>query len=539
MSDNKSSWKWSRRDILKGLSGIPFLGTVWWAGASFSKNIQKEKSKILESLNIDAVLPPPTGSMSGDPVRVGIIGFGIRGNQLFRALGFATKSWLSDMKESVSANPQDTRLNEFLDQENLNVKLTAVSDVFDVQAEIALDSFNTDTNQIRRYRTYEEMLDSGNVDAVIIATPDHWHAPIAIAALHADVHVYVEKPMTHNITETYALRVATLNSKTVLMLGHQHRQTQSFLTAQDIINKNVLGHVSLIQANTNRNSDNGAWQYHIHEKASPQTIDWNLFLGNAPNVSFNKEHFFRWRKWWAYGSGLSGDLMTHDYDRINCVLNMGIPKSVITSGGIYTHRDGRNVPDVMQINMDYPDFSTGSTQEQGKEKGMTLVYSATLGNQYDRNTILMGHDGTMHLGNRLAVYIDPRSTRFADLLEDNNIDVSVPVYEYDPAAGELDGITSATSRYFANKGLLWTYRDGKRVDSTFLHLREWLSCIRNGGKPSCGIKEGFEEAITAHMGSLSYKLGRRIEWDAGKEEIVSVPGYDLDEVLLANVERVA
>lgn len=539
MSDNKSSWKWSRRDILKGLSGIPFLGTVWWAGASFSKNIQKEKSKILETLNIDAVLPPPTGSMSGDPVRVGIIGFGIRGNQLCRALGFATKSWLSDMKESVSANPQDTRLNEFLDQENLNVKLTAVSDVFDVQAEIALDSFNTDTNQIRRYRTYEEMLDSGNVDAVIIATPDHWHAPIAIAALHADVHVYVEKPMTHNITETYALRVATLNSKAVLMLGHQHRQTQSFLTAQDIINKNVLGHVSLIQANTNRNSDNGAWQYHIHEKASPQTIDWNLFLGNAPKVSFNKEHFFRWRKWWAYGSGLSGDLMTHDYDRINCVLNMGIPKSVITSGGIYTHRDGRNVPDVMQINMDYPDFSTGSTQEQGKEKGMTLVYSATLGNQYDRNTILMGHDGTMQLGNRLAVYIDPRSTRFADLLEDNNIDVSVPVYEYDPAAGELDGITSATSRYFANKGLLWTYRDGKRVDSTFLHLREWLSCIRNGGKPSCGIKEGFEEAITAHMGSLSYKLGRRIEWDAGKGEIVSVPGYDLDEVLLANVERVA
>lgn len=539
MSDNKSSWKWSRRDILKGLSGIPFLGTVWWAGASFSKNIQKEKSKILETLNIDAVLPPPTGSMSGDPVRVGIIGFGIRGNQLCRALGFATKSWLSDMKESVSANPQDTRLNEFLDQENLNVKLTAVSDVFDVQAEIALDSFNTDTNQIRRYRTYEEMLDSGNVDAVIIATPDHWHAPIAIAALHADVHVYVEKPMTHNITETYALREATLNSKAVLMLGHQHRQTQSFLTAQDIINKNVLGHVSLIQANTNRNSDNGAWQYHIHEKASPQTIDWNLFLGNATKVSFNKEHFFRWRKWWAYGSGLSGDLMTHDYDRINCVLNMGIPKSVITSGGIYTHRDGRNVPDVMQINMDYPDFSTGSTQEQGKEKGMTLVYSATLGNQYDRNTILMGHDGTMQLGNRLAVFIDPRSTRFADLLEDNNIDVSVPVYEYDPAAGELDGITSATSRYFANKGLLWTYRDGKRVDSTFLHLREWLSCIRNGGKPSCGIKEGFEEAITAHMGSLSYKLGRRIEWNAGKEEIVSVPGYDLDEVLLANVERVA
>ncbi len=539
MSENKSSWKWSRREILKGLTGIPFLGTVWWAGAGFSKKIQDKKSKILESLNIDAVLPPPSGSMSGDPVRVGIIGFGIRGNQLCRALGFATKSWLSDMKEATSVNPRDTRLKEFMDQENLNIKLTAVCDVFDVRAEIALDSFNTDTNQIRRYRTYDEMLESGNVDAVVIATPDHWHAPIAIAALQANVHVYIEKPMTHNIAETYILRETTLNSKAVLMLGHQHRQTQSFLTAQDIINKNVLGHVSLIQANTNRNSDNGAWQYPIHEKASLQTIDWNLFLGNAPIVPFNKEHFFRWRKWWAYGSGLSGDLMTHDYDRINCVLNMGIPKSIVTSGGIYTHRDGRNVPDVMQINMDYPDFSTGSTQEQGKEKGMTLVYSATLGNQYYRDTILMGHDGTMQLGNRLAVYIDSRSTRFAELLNEDKIDTSVPVYEYDPAAGELDGITSATSRYFANKGLLWTYRDGKRVDSTFLHLREWLSCIRNGGKPSCGIEEGFEEAITAHMGGLSYKLGRRIDWDAEKEEIVPVPDYNLDEVLLADVERVA
>ena len=79
--------------------------------------------------------------------------------------------------------------------------------------------------------------------------------------------------------------------------------------------------------------------------------------------------------------------MTHDYDRINCVLKMGIPKSVITSGGIYTHRDGRNVPDVMQINMDFPDFSTGTSQEAGKEMGMTLVYSATLGNQFSRPTI--------------------------------------------------------------------------------------------------------------------------------------------------------
>lgn len=173
---------------------------------------------------------------------------------------------------------------------------------------------------------------------------------LRLPSLHyrLESHVYVEKPMTHKIAETYALREAARNSKAIFQVGHQHRQTQSFITAKDIIKKKVLGHVSLVQANTNRNSDNGAWQYGIHEKASPQTIDWDLFLGNAPKVPFNKEHFFRWRKWWSYGSGLSGDLMTHDYDRINCLLEMGMPRYVTASGGIYAHRDGRDVPDVFR-----------------------------------------------------------------------------------------------------------------------------------------------------------------------------------------------
>jgi hypothetical protein len=229
--------------------------------------------------------------------------------------------------------------------------------------------------------------------------------------------------------------------------------------------------------------------------------------------------------------------MTHDYDRINCILKMGIPNSVTASGGIYTHRDGRNVPDVFQVNMEFPDFNTGTSQEPGKEKGMTFVYSATLGNQFDRPTIMMGHDGTMEVGNSLTIYTDPRSTRYASMIQANKIDPDVPIYQYDPASGGLDGVTSATAKYFANKGLLWTYRDGKRVDTTFLHLKEWLSCIRNGGTPSCDINAGFEEAISAHMAGVSYKLGRRIDWDPQKGEIVEIPGIDLDEVLLLDKEK--
>jgi predicted dehydrogenase len=241
------------------------------------------------------------------------------------SLGFATKGWIEKMGEAAAQNPDDQRLADYLAQDDQNVRLAGVCDVFDVHAvhaEEALDSFNTETNSIRRFRTYEDMVANPEIDAVVIATPDHWHGPMAIAALEAGKHVYLEKPMTHNIEETYRLREAARNSKGVIMIGHHQRQTQSFLTAQDVIRKNVLGHISLVQVNTNRNRDTGAWQYPIHEDASPETIDWNQFIGSAPMVPFNKEHFFRWRKWWAYGSGLSGDLLSHDYDRINCVLHV-------------------------------------------------------------------------------------------------------------------------------------------------------------------------------------------------------------------------
>lgn len=509
--------KWTRRDILKGLGGLPIAGGIWWAGAAHSVLNTKERSEILEQLNIEPTITTGLPAIGGKPIRVGIVGFGIRGTHLCRALGFASKP----TSENIETRKE------------LNVQLVAVCDAFDVRAENAKEWFSTDDIKVKRFKTHQEMIRSGDIDAIIIATPDHWHAPIAIDALEHNIHTYVEKPMTHTVEETYRLREAAEKSKALLMVGHQHRQTLSFKTAQDVVNKGTLGHVSVIQTNTNRNSGNGAWQYNIHEKASEQTINWQQFLGTAPQIPFNKEHFFRWRKWWAYGSGLSGDLLSHDYDRLNCVLNMGIPDSITASGGIYTHNDGRNVPDVLQVNMEFPEFSTGSSQEKGKEQGMTFIYSATLGNGFNRPTILMGHDATMELGNRLTVWPDRGSTKYSKLLKAKKMKPSVPIYQFNPGANIPDAITSATSQYFADKGLMWTYINGAKVDSTFLHLREWLSVIKNGGVLSCGIKEGFEEAITSHMTGLSYKLGRKIEWDKTNQIIKPIEGIDFDAELLS------
>ena len=525
--------KFTRRDALKGLGGIPLMGAVWWAGAANTVAKKKERTAILEHLNIQPSLPTAVPGIGGEAVRIGIIGFGIRGEQLCRALGFATNEWKEEMRLEAEMNSKHSALKDFEAQDKLNVKLTGICDIFDYRANMALKSFNTNDNKMERFHTHQEMIRSGKVDAVVIGTPDHWHAPMAIDALENNIHVYLEKPMTHTVEETYRLREAACNSKAVFQVGHQHRQTLSFQTAKEIIQKGTIGHISLIQTNTNRNDDNGAWMYDIHPDASPQTIDWEMFLGSAPKVPFNKNHFFRWRKWWAYGSGLSGDLLSHDYDRLNCVLNMGIPDSVMASGGIYTHRDGRNVPDVLNVNMEYPNFSTGGSQKKGKEKGMTFVYSATLGNGFNRPTHLMGHDGTMELGNQLTIWPDGGSTRYANMVETNKMSPGVPIYQYNPGASSPDAVASATSQYFADKGLMWTYINGARVDSTFLHMREWLSCARNGGKLSCGIKEGFEEAIASHMAGLSYKLGRRIEWDPEQEILKPIEGIDFDATLLA------
>ena len=153
--------KWTRRDLLKGLGGIPVLGAVWWAGAATTVGKRREREVILEQLNIQPSLPPAVPGISGEPVRVGIIGFGIRGEQLCRSLGFATEEWLQEMEIEVQENPNNKGLEDFKNQEKLNVHLAGVCDIFDYRAEKALRSFSTENNSVKRYNTYQEMIDSG------------------------------------------------------------------------------------------------------------------------------------------------------------------------------------------------------------------------------------------------------------------------------------------------------------------------------------------------------------------------------------------
>ena len=151
---------------------------------------------------------------------------------------------------------------------------------------------------------------------------------------------------------------------------------------------------------------------------------------------------------------------------MNQILDLGIPTSVSASGGVYFFKDGREVPDVFNVIFEYP------------ERNLTFQYSATLANEFNRPSIIMGHDATMEVGNALVVYPDRRSTRYKDKIEDGTIDLSLPLFAYRPGSQGIDAVTSATERYFAEKGYLYTYRNGRRVDATHLHIAEWLDSIR-------------------------------------------------------------
>ena len=507
-----------RRDLLKGLATIPVLGAfafTWYKKRSYDRYL---KSNILDEIKLKATAPdlPATGPMDRQ-IRLGIIGYGIRGKQLARAAGFVHPKLVDDWVLGASESNADNRYRQYLEQEDLNVQINGICDIFDTYARMAQEaganikregSGGNMGNTPKRYKNYLDLINADDIDAVIIAAPDHWHGPMAIAAANAGKHVYVEKPMTWTVDETYEVRKAVKENNIVFQLGHQGRQTESYFKAKEAIDKGLLGKISLIEVTTNRNDPNGAWVYPIHEDANENTIDWKQFIGPAPDHPFSLERFFRWRCWWDYSTGLSGDLLTHEYDAINQILGLGIPNSAVSSGGIYYFKDGRTVPDVLHTVYEYPD------------RDLSMVYSATLANNRKRGRVIMGHDASMELGQNLVIMADPRSTRYKTKIKDGIIDPNLPLFSYSPGMKNVDAVTSPTEQYFAGRGLLYTYRGGKRIDPTHLHIKEWLNCIRNGGQTSCNIDQGFEEAMAAHMGTIAYKENRRVFWDAENEMII-------------------
>ncbi|UCH10939.1 MAG: Gfo/Idh/MocA family oxidoreductase [Fidelibacterota bacterium] len=514
--------KYSRRDIIKALATLPVFGLFAF---EFLKKVAYDRWKkkaVLSELDLKrpapAVVTRTSPEHSGPQVRLGIIGFGRRGEQIAQSLGFAHPDWIAKRK-------RNNRLEPWLAQKDLNVAITGIFDVFDVRAGYAQTVIKNKINpgdgspveKVKRYRSYRDMVTSDDIDAIIITTPDFHHATMAIAAVNEGKHVYCEKCMTRTEEEVYrveaAVKAAEKSKGVVFQVGHQTTQNEVFQRAKEICDKEILGKITLVETSSSRNTPDGAWVRHLDENGNlrpgdARSIDWKEWLGSAPRVPFSQERFYNWSKYWDYATGLSGQLFSHEYDAANQLLGLGIPLSCVASGGIYYYKDGREIPDVFHATFEFPD------------RELTLFYSASLASSRPRRRVLMGHDAWMELGEYLNVFADTHSTRYRAKIRDGIVVPSRPMVSYQPGSQGIDAITSASEQYYAARGLIYTYRDGQRVNVTHLHLQEWLDAIRGGTPLSSPIEAGVEVSIACHMATKSYRESRRVEWDPVRRRIV-------------------
>jgi len=284
------------------------------------------------------------------------------------------------------------------------VKLVAACDCYDGRLQHMKEVYGPDTFITRDYR---EIVRRKEIDAVIIATPDHWHAPISIDCLNADKHVYCEKPMVHAIEEGHDVIAAQTKAGNVFQVGSQYRSSATYLKARDLYQQNAIGKLNSVEAWLDRNTAIGAWEYSIPTDASTTTCDWYQFLGNAPKRAFDPARFFRWRNFRDYGTGVAGDLFVHLLTGLHTVTGSKGPTRVYATGGIRYWKD-RDVPDVMLAVLDYPE-----TQEHSAFNVLLRVNFKSGLPQESFGVKFIGSEGVMTTGyNGVTVDKSPQPDQF-------------------------------------------------------------------------------------------------------------------------------
>jgi len=340
------------------------------------------------------------------------------------------------------------------------VKITAISDVWDVSMAEGKKLAQPDAKEFKDYR---ELLDQKDIDAVVIGSPDHWHVPMTIDACAAGKDVYVEKPLTHDLSEGEAVIRAQNDHKRIVQVGTQQRSMPHIQEAYQILKSGQLGEIHKVHCSWNRNSVR--WK-RTPLGIDPASVDWKKFLGNAKAQEFDEYKFRNWRWFWDFGGGIFTDLMVHWIDVAHWFLDLKTPQVAASIGDQFYSEGVWETPDSVQTIMRYPD-----TQ-------MQIYFEGTFINA--RNAAMIEF-----MGSAATLYIDRGR------------------YEVIP---ERKSKTAASEKIIGEGPRGADFYD--QPNGEMLHLVNWIECCRSRKTPNCPVEAGVLAASSAHMANRSLREGQ-------------------------------
>ncbi|MFM9907780.1 MAG: Gfo/Idh/MocA family protein [Chitinophagaceae bacterium] len=377
------------------------------------------------------------------------------------------------------------------------VKLIAACDLYDGRLEQARKKYGAG---IFTTRDYKEILARKDIDAVIIATPDHWHKDIAVDAMNNGKSVYVEKPMIQNINEGTAVVEAQKRTNKILQVGSQGMSSLGNDKAKQLFESGAIGQLNYVEGFWARNTPGGAWQYDMPADASTQNIDWKRFLKDKPNVAFDPRRFFRWRCFRDYGTGVGGDLFVHLLSSLHYIISSMGPTKIMATGGLRYWKDGRDVPDVLLGMFDYP--QTEKHPAFNLSLRVNFVDSTRDGSYFR----LVGNEGYMIVDwEKVTLYrnFSYPPDNYATILKQK---------QYAPDYDRKKMPEPDSTIYTVEQGYKGAHYD---------HFYNWARAIRGGKAVIEDAAFGYRAAAPAVLCNDSYFQEKAIKWDPFKMQLIS------------------
>ena len=375
-----------------------------------------------------------------------------------------------------------------------DARVVAVSDVFEPRLDAAAAMAGA---EVARHRDFRRLLDSKDVDAVVVATPDHWHALQTMMACAACKDVYVEKPLTLFVREGRWMIDVARRYKRVVQVGVQARSGKHIQRAGEAIRAGKIGEIAGVEIVFCRNLMPGFGN--PPDGPPPPELDWNLFLGPAPMRPYNPNraiYHFRW--FWDYAGGQMTNLGQHSVDTVYWLLGLKGPKSVTSVGGRYFLKDNCETPDVQDVLLEYDRFTVYC---QWRECAASAA-NASMG-----AVRFCGTRGTMQLTRDFFEIIPDK--------KENPINVVGRIFGGHPVGGP---------QVAPEEPGLWTepVRDEETTwaEQYVGHVRNFLDCVKSRKQPIADLESSHRVATACHLANISLRTGRKIFWDADKEEII-------------------